>query len=63
VTDRNKKMIFDKIMSAGSEETVEGEPPLEVVVGNALGSKLMFNDKFVDLVPYTKASVARVTLE
>jgi len=63
VTDRNKKMIFDRIMPAGSEETVEGEPPLEVVVGNAPGSKLMFNDKLVDLAPYTKYNVARVTLE
>ncbi len=63
VTDRNKKMIFDKIMPAGSEDTVEGEPPLEVVVGNAPGSRLVFNDKLVDLVPYTKSNVARVTLE
>lgn len=63
VTDRNKKMIFDRIMPAGSEEMVEGEPPFEVVVGNAPGSKLTFNDKSVDLAPYTKFNVARVTLE
>jgi len=63
VTDRNKKVIFDKIMSAGSEEIVEGQPPLKVVIGNAPGSKLIFNDKFVDLEPYTKSNVARVTLE
>jgi cytoskeleton protein RodZ len=63
VTDQNKKMIFDRIMPAGSEEMVEGEPPFEVVVGNAPGSKLVFNDKPVDLAPYTKSNVARVTLE
>ncbi len=63
VTDHNKKMIFDRIMPAGSEEIVEGESPLEVVVGNAPGSKLIFNDKLVDLAPYTKSNVARVTLE
>jgi len=63
VTDRNKKMIFDRIMPAGSEEIVQGEPPLEVVIGNAPGSKLMFNDKLVDLAPYTRSNVARVTLE
>ena len=63
VTDRNKKMIFDKIMPAGSEEIIEGQPPLEVVIGNVPGSKLMFNDKLVDLAPYTKSNVARVTLE
>ncbi len=63
VTDRSKKLIFDRIMPAGSAETVEGEPPFEVVVGNAPGSKLVFNDKPVDLAPYTKSNVARVTLE
>jgi len=63
VTDHNKKMIFDRIMPAGSEETVQGEPPLQVVVGNAPGSRLVFNDKPVDLAPYTRANVARVTLE
>jgi cytoskeleton protein RodZ len=63
VLDRNKKMIFDKIMSAGSEDMVEGLPPFEVVVGNAPGSKLIFNDKPVDLAPYTKSNVARITLE
>ena len=63
VTDNNKRMIFDKIMPAGSEEIVEGQPPLEVVIGNAPGSKLVFNDKPVDLAPYTKSNVARVTLE
>lgn len=63
VTDHNKKMIFDRIMPAGSEEMVEGEPPFEVVVGNAPGSKLVFNDKLVDLAPYTRSNVARVTLE
>ncbi len=63
VMDRNKKMIFDRIMPAGSEETIEGQPPLEVVIGNAPGSKLTFNDKPIDLAPYTKTNVARITLE
>ncbi len=63
VMDRNKKMIFDRIMPAGSEETIEGQPPLEVVIGNAPGNKLTFNDKPIDLTPHTKSNVARITLE
>jgi cytoskeleton protein RodZ len=63
VTDRNNKEIFNKTKPAGSEDTVEGQPPFKVVIGNAAGSKLVFNDKPVDLAPYTKLNVAHLTLE
>lgn len=63
VTDRNNKEIFNKTKPAGSEDTVEGQPPFKVIIGNAAGSKLVFNDKPVDLAPYTKLNVARLTLE
>lgn len=63
VTDKDKKIIFDRIMAAGGEAMIEGQPPLTVVIGNAPASKLTFNDKPVDLAPYTKVDVARVTLE
>lgn len=63
VTDRNNKEIFNKTKAAGSEDTVEGEPPFKVVIGNVAGSKLVFNDKPVDLAPYTKLNVAHLTLE
>lgn len=63
VTDRNNKEIFNKTKPAGSEDAVEGQPPFKVIIGNAAGSKLLFNDKPVDLAPYTKLNVARLTLE
>jgi cytoskeleton protein RodZ len=63
VTDKDKKIIFDRIMPAGSEEVVEGLPPLAVIIGNAPASQLVFNGKPVDLAPYTKLDVARITLE
>lgn len=63
VIDRNNKEIFNKTKPAGSEETVEGLPPFKVTIGNAAGSKLVFNDKPVDLAPYTKLNVAHLTLE
>jgi cytoskeleton protein RodZ len=63
VIDKDKKILFDRIMPAGSEEVIEGKPPLSVVIGNAPVSKLIFNGKPVDLAPYTKVDVARVVLE
>lgn len=63
ITDRNNKNIFDKIMVAGIEETVQGEPPLQVVIGNAPSTKLTFNNQTIDLAPVTHDRVARLTLE
>lgn len=63
VVDRDNKEIFNKTKPAGSEDMVQGQPPFKVVIGNVAGSKLVFNDKPVDLAPYTKLNVARLTLE
>lgn len=63
VTDASNKKLLDTIKAAGSEEIVHGEPPFKIVIGNAAVSQLVYNDKPVDLAPYTKLNVARVTLE
>lgn len=63
ITDKNNKNIFDKIMVAGIDEVVRGEPPFEVVIGNAPNTTLLFNNQPVDLAPVTKDRVARLKLE
>lgn len=63
VTDRDGKQLFNKSQPAGSEGATEGSPPFNIVIGNATGVRLTYNDKPVDLAPYTKANVARLTLE
>lgn len=63
VTDRHGREIFNKIKPAGSEDSAEGEPPLNVVIGNVAGTTLIYNDKPVDLSLYDKLNVARFTLE
>ena len=63
VTDHDNKELFNKSQLAGSQSMIEGMPPFTIVIGNASGVQLTYNDKPVDLVPYTKANVARFTLE
>ncbi|PKO51316.1 MAG: DUF4115 domain-containing protein [Betaproteobacteria bacterium HGW-Betaproteobacteria-2] len=63
ITDRNNKNIFDKIMVAGIEESVQGEPPLQVVIGNAPSTTLIYNNQTVDLASVTHERVARLKLE
>ncbi|MEO8164520.1 MAG: DUF4115 domain-containing protein, partial [Betaproteobacteria bacterium] len=55
--------IFGQLNAAGSRRSVSGEPPLSVVVGNAAGVQLFRGDKGIDLSPYTRVDVARLTLE
>ena len=63
VRDRNDRVIFSKLNSAGSEERVSGMPPLKLIVGNARGVHLTSDEQPVDLTPHTGVSVARLTLQ
>jgi len=63
VVDGNNQEILNITKPAGSDETVNGKPPLKVVIGNAEGSTLTYNGKAIDLAPHTRLNVARITLE
>ena len=63
VIDADGKQIYDKIIFAGSRETVDAKLPLSVVVGNAGGANLNLNGKTVDLGPHTRNNIARIKLE
>lgn len=63
VTDASNKKILNATKSAGEEAVVQGDPPFKIIIGNAGASSLLYNDKPVDLAPYTKLNVARITLE
>jgi len=54
---------FGRLLRAGEQMTVRGIPPLKLVVGNALHVRLTYDDKTVDLHPYTGDKVARLTLQ
>lgn len=64
IKDRDGHRIFSQSNRAGTEQSVQGIPPLQLVIGNASGVKVVWNDQPVDLAPYTaKADIARFTLE
>ncbi len=63
VKDRDGTRIMNQLGKAGTEKTVQGTPPLSLVVGAASGVKVDWNDKPMDIVPFTKVDVARFTLE
>ena len=63
VTDKSGKVIFEKMLLADSADGFDGEPPFNVVIGNAKATKLMYLGKPVDLVSSTKGNVARIALQ
>lgn len=58
------KTIFVRLNPRGTEQRVSGRPPFLLVIGNARGVRLTYNDRPVDLAPHiVKDDVARFTLE
>jgi cytoskeleton protein RodZ len=56
-------VLHSQTNPAGSAHVVTGDPPFALVIGNAEHVKLTFNGQAVDLAPYTRGSIARLTLQ
>jgi len=63
VRDRTGQTIFSQLSPGGSERTVEGTPPFNVVIGNAVHVTLTYKGQNIDLSKRSKDDVARLTLE
>jgi cytoskeleton protein RodZ len=63
VVDASGKEIYSKTLFAGNREFLMAKPPLNVTVGNALGTSLSVNGKSVDLAPHTRVNVAHIKVE
>ena len=62
IRDRNETVIFSQLNRPGTEQSVNGRPPLALVVGNAHGVRLTYDDQPVDLARHIKIDVARFVL-
>ena len=63
VKDGDGRMLVSSLNPPGTQRVVRGRPPFEIVIGNASLVKLTYNDKPIDLRPYTRVQVARFTLK
>jgi cytoskeleton protein RodZ len=63
IRDRSGQLVVSRLVAAGSVEPVKGAPPLDIVLGNAHVVTLVYRGTPVDLSPYTRQNVARLTLE
>lgn len=63
VHDGDGKELFNATIPAGGSHVLEGIPPLKVVLGNATGMQVIYNNEPVDFTMHTYGNVARFTLE
>ena len=63
IRDRSGQLVVSRLVAAGSVEPVNGTPPFDIVLGNAHIVTLVYRGKSVDLSPYTRRNVARLTLQ
>lgn len=63
IRDRNERVIFSQLNRPGTQQLVHGLPPFSIVVGNAHGVRLIYDDRPVDLARHTKIDVARLILQ
>ncbi|MFM9835749.1 MAG: helix-turn-helix domain-containing protein [Methylophilaceae bacterium] len=60
VTDASGREIYNKTLFEGNRESIVAKPPVNITVGNSLGTTLSVNGKSVDLAPHTRVNVAHI---
>lgn len=63
VTDADTKVLHSAENPAGTQLFLSGKPPFDVVIGNASKVKLTYGENVIDLLPHTRADVARLKVE
>jgi cytoskeleton protein RodZ len=62
IRDRDGQVLMSRLVAAGSEQSLRGSAPFDIVIGNANEVKLVYRGTPVDLSRYTRQNVARLRL-
>jgi cytoskeleton protein RodZ len=62
IKDGEQNLLVSRILKAGQKLSLTSTSGFSIHLGNANVATLTFNQQKVDLAPYTKSSVARLTL-
>lgn len=63
IRDRSGQLIVSRLVASGSVEPVKGAAPFDIVLGNAHAVTIVYRGKSIDLSPYIRQNVARLTLQ
>jgi cytoskeleton protein RodZ len=62
IRDHDGQVLLSRLMAAGSEESISGAAPFDIVIGNAREVALVYRGAPVDLARYTRQNIARLRL-
>lgn len=63
IKDASGRTLHRQLDPAGSSVDVHGQPPFDMVIGNAAQARMTYNGRAIDLKPFVDGTVARFTLE
>lgn len=63
IKEAGGRVVYSRKGTPGTEQWADGQPPFELVVGNAPETRLFYRGNEVDLTPYIKGTVARLQLQ
>jgi cytoskeleton protein RodZ len=63
IKDASGRMLHSQLNPAGSAADIRGQPPFDMVIGNAAKVQMSYNGRPIDLKPFIDVKVARFTLE
>lgn len=63
IRDASRRTLHRQLNPAGSSIDVQGQPPFELVIGNAAQARMLYNGRPIDLKPFIDGTVARFSLE
>ena len=63
IKDASGRLMHRQLNPAGSSVDLSGQPPFDVMIGNAAQARLTYNGRPIDLEPFIDVTVARFTLE
>ncbi len=62
IVDASGREVYNRTLFAGNNESVDIRSPMKIIFGNAHGAILKVNGSVLDLAPYTRINVARVSV-
>jgi len=63
VKDKTGQIILEKTAVAGTTETIDTDPPFNIIIGNANAAKIKYYGQEVDLTASTSKNIIRLKLE
>jgi len=63
IKDATQRIIFTGEYNAGNKQVVTGKPPFQLWIGKVSAVKVVYNEQKVNLQPYARDEVARLTLD